>query len=218
MEVRGVITASNIARANNYIAFDIRPASISGRSIELCVISRRSRHRAGTRYFRRGIDHDGNVANYNETEQLLLIRGTSGKTEDKFSFVQIRGSVPVFWAEINTLRYKPDLQVMDLGGTVSTFSFIICSVSSCSIKADAMEAHFKQQLKVYGDLTLVSLVNNKGHELPVKLSYERWISHVSLDGICSSMMLKLKHRFNCPTSNIPISISITNASICDGTV
>ena len=36
----------------------------------------------------------------------------------KMSFVQIRGSVPVFWAEINTLRYKPDLQVMDMQDTV----------------------------------------------------------------------------------------------------
>lgn len=37
---------------------------------------------------------------------------------NKLSFVQIRGSVPVFWAEVNTLRYKPDLQIMDLQDTV----------------------------------------------------------------------------------------------------
>ena len=35
------------------------------------------------------------------------------------SFVQIRGSVPLYWAEINNLRYKPDLKVMDLSDTVS---------------------------------------------------------------------------------------------------
>lgn len=40
----------------------------------------------------------------------------------KMSFVQIRGSVPVFWAEVNTLRYKPDLQVMDLPDTVRASS------------------------------------------------------------------------------------------------
>lgn len=34
------------------------------------------------------------------------------------SFVQTRGSVPVFWAEVNNLRYKPDLQIMDLQDTV----------------------------------------------------------------------------------------------------
>ena len=37
--------------------------------------------------------------------------------EQKFphllSYVQTRGSVPLYWAEINTLRYKPDLQIME---------------------------------------------------------------------------------------------------------
>lgn len=101
--------------------------------MQLALISRRSRFRAGTRYFRRGIDHEGHVANFNETEQILLIEGPSSPgsvrvTEDnyinKLSFVQIRGSVPLFWSEINTLRYKPDLQIMDLHSTVRyCFSF-----------------------------------------------------------------------------------------------
>jgi hypothetical protein len=93
----------------------------------LALISRRSRFRAGTRYFRRGIDHNGDVANFNESEQILLVEnltppGFVGANDDnyatKLSFVQIRGSVPVFWSEINTLRYKPDLQIMDLQETV----------------------------------------------------------------------------------------------------
>lgn len=37
------------------------------------------------------------------------------------SFVQVRGSVPMFWAEVNNLRYKPDLQVMDIPESVSSF-------------------------------------------------------------------------------------------------
>ena len=93
--------------------------------MHLALISRRSRFRAGTRYFRRGIDREGNVANFNETEQILLLEGNSRSEPNsldnnaaKFSFVQIRGSIPVFWSEINTLRYIPDLQVMDLPDTV----------------------------------------------------------------------------------------------------
>ncbi|VDP77444.1 unnamed protein product [Echinostoma caproni] len=39
-------------------------------NITVVLISRRSRFRAGTRYRRRGIDHDGHVANYVETEQV----------------------------------------------------------------------------------------------------------------------------------------------------
>lgn len=95
--------------------------------MQLCLLSRRSRFRAGTRYFRRGIDHDGHVGNFNETEQIVLLEDPTPslpRTSDvnvtaKLSFVQIRGSVPLFWAEINTLRYKPDLQVMELQETVS---------------------------------------------------------------------------------------------------
>lgn len=102
--------------------------------MQFCLISRRSRYRAGTRYFRRGIDHEGHVANFNETEQLLLVESptlggalrSSNSFSAKLSFVQIRGSIPLFWAEVNTLRYKPDLQIMDLEGTVICALLPIC--------------------------------------------------------------------------------------------
>lgn len=86
-------------------------------------MSRRSRYRAGTRYFRRGIDHEGHVANFVETEQVLLVDqlnpdGSGDEAITQLSFVQVRGSIPLFWAEINTLRYKPDLQIMNLQDTV----------------------------------------------------------------------------------------------------
>ena len=35
------------------------------------VIARRSRHYAGTRYLRRGINHEGYVANWVEVEQIV---------------------------------------------------------------------------------------------------------------------------------------------------
>jgi hypothetical protein len=89
------------------------------------LISRRNRFRAGTRYFSRGIDLEGNVSNFNETEQLILLDSQAGGVKSgpirgdvRFSYVQTRGSVPVYWAEINNLRYKPDLKIMDLTTTV----------------------------------------------------------------------------------------------------
>ena len=101
-------------------AFDARTVMVDGRKLHLCLISRRSRFRAGTRYFRRGVDHDGHVANFNETEQIATVPSQSdpNATATTLSFVQIRGSIPVFWAEVNTLRYKPDLQIMDLQDSV----------------------------------------------------------------------------------------------------
>ncbi|KAJ7919066.1 SacI homology domain-containing protein [Mycena leptocephala] len=141
-----------------YGTFDIRNAVLQGRTMQICLISRRSRFRTGTRYFRRGIDHEGHVANFNETEQLLLVEDdvssgqpAGGEFGTQMSFVQIRGSVPVFWAEVNTLRYKPDLQVMELPDT-----------------SDMMRRHLQEQVSIYGDQALVNLVNQKGHEKPVK--------------------------------------------------
>jgi len=138
--------------------------------MQLCLISRRSRYRAGTRYFRRGIDETGHVANFNETEQVLLVEKqvSTGATSDdafaaKLSFVQIRGSVPLFWAEVNTLRYKPDLQIMDLQET-----------------ADMMRIHLQEQVSKYGNQVLVNLINQKGHEKPVKDAYERYLSQLNL--------------------------------------
>ncbi|KAF9056681.1 inositol/phosphatidylinositol phosphatase [Panaeolus papilionaceus] len=158
-----------------YGTFDIKPTFLHGRHMQLALISRRSRFRAGTRYFRRGIDHDGHVANFNETEQLLLVEaqtaaGSVRISDDSFatklSFVQIRGSVPVFWSEISTLRYKPDLQIMDLNET-----------------AKAMRTHLTEQNKVYGNQSLVNLVNQKGHEKPVKEAYERYVAELDLPGV-----------------------------------
>ncbi|KAJ3499855.1 hypothetical protein NLJ89_g10049 [Agrocybe chaxingu] len=158
-----------------YGTFEVRPTFLHGRHMQLALISRRSRYRAGTRYFRRGIDHEGNVANFNETEQLLLVEGqtTPGSvrpTEDSFavklSFVQIRGSVPLFWSEVNTLRYKPDLQIMDIPETTT-----------------AMERHLLTQAKTYGPQSLVNLVNHKGHEKPVKDAYERYIAELDLTDV-----------------------------------
>ncbi|XP_038846705.1 phosphatidylinositide phosphatase SAC2-like [Salvelinus namaycush] len=66
----------------------------------VALISRRSRHRAGMRYKRRGVDTDGHVANFVETEQLIHVHNHS------LSFVQSRGSVPVFWSQAG-YRYNP---------------------------------------------------------------------------------------------------------------
>jgi len=43
-------------------------SEIMGKPVDLYLISRRSSERAGTRYNARGIDDDGNCANFVETE------------------------------------------------------------------------------------------------------------------------------------------------------
>ncbi|KAJ5780865.1 hypothetical protein N7457_006025 [Penicillium paradoxum] len=60
----------------------------------LTIISRQSSRRAGTRFNSRGIDDDGNVANFVETETILWV--SPGIV---FSYAQVRGSVPIFWEQ-----------------------------------------------------------------------------------------------------------------------
>lgn len=62
--------------------------TLSGNPVTLSVISRLGSARAGTRFNARGIDDDGNVANFVETETIFRSSDTC------FSFVQVRGSVP----------------------------------------------------------------------------------------------------------------------------
>lgn len=65
--------------------------------VDIVLISRRSRERAGMRYQRRGIDDEGHVANFVETE--MMVRAKVGGQVSIFGFVQIRGSIPLKWSQ-----------------------------------------------------------------------------------------------------------------------
>ncbi|KAL4640934.1 phosphatidylinositide phosphatase SAC2 [Arapaima gigas] len=120
----------------------------------VALISRRSRHRAGMRYKRRGVDTSGNVANYVETEQLIHVHNHT------LSFVQTRGSVPVFWSQAG-YRYNPRPR-LDKGEkeTVPYFA-----------------AHFEEQLKIYKKQVIINLVDQTGRE---KLIGDAYLKQVLL--------------------------------------
>jgi hypothetical protein len=143
------------------------------------LITRRSRHRVGTRYFSRGIDEQGHVSNYNETEQVIILNdtvgglagfaggeampngkagGQGGQDLQVLSFVQTRGSVPLYWSEVNNLRYVPKLQIRRVESAV-----------------EASRKHFSEQIHLYGENYLVNLVNQKGREDRVRKAYEQMV-------------------------------------------
>jgi hypothetical protein len=84
------INNNNIAKEEKD---DTKNSNKAQNLINFYLISRRSVFHAGTRYLTRGIDDDGHVANFVETEQLIK------HGNHLMSFVQIRGSVPVFWQQ-----------------------------------------------------------------------------------------------------------------------
>jgi hypothetical protein len=84
--------------------------SFGSRAADLTLISRRGCRRQGPRYIKRGIDEKGDVANFVETEQILRVhnKSTTGGTET-FSFVQIRGSIPLFWEQNESWKLRPHI-------------------------------------------------------------------------------------------------------------
>ncbi|KAG1678103.1 Phosphatidylinositide phosphatase SAC2 [Nymphon striatum] len=117
-------------------------------SFKMIIISRRSRFRAGTRYKRRGVDDDGKCANYVETEQIFEY------APHIVSFIQVRGSVPVYWSQPG-YKYRPPPR-LDRGDEESMAAF---------------EKHFSEELSIYGTETVINLVEQLGREKVIADAY-----------------------------------------------
>ncbi|KJE90593.1 SACM1L protein [Capsaspora owczarzaki ATCC 30864] len=121
----------------------INQLNVKDRSLQFVLISRRSVYRSGTRFNVRGIDESGHVANFVETEQIVEVNGQAA------SYVQTRGSVPLFWSQRANIKYKPSIVVNTDADHFSAF-----------------RKHFDEQQRIYGKSQgLLSLVDHKGGEL-----------------------------------------------------
>ncbi|XP_011304045.1 phosphatidylinositide phosphatase SAC2 isoform X2 [Fopius arisanus] len=121
-------------------------------TFNLAIISRRSRFRAGTRYKRRGVDEAGKCANYVETEQLVWYH------DHQVSFVQVRGSVPVYWSQPG-YKYRPPPRI-DRDEIETQVAF---------------EKHFEEELSYYGPICIVNLIEQSGKE---KIIWDAYNNHV----------------------------------------
>lgn len=140
----------------------INQMSVNGHNFSWALISRRSVHRAGTRLFRRGIDKMGNVANFVETEQIVEYQG------DRASFVQIRGSIPLYWTQLPDLRYKPPPHIQD-------------------IELEEQQAtcgrHLESVSLLYGRHVLLDLVDQRGAEGKLQSAYADIIQRLSFPSV-----------------------------------
>ncbi|CAG9860329.1 unnamed protein product [Phyllotreta striolata] len=131
---------------------------VNGHSLNWSIVSRRSIQRAGTRLHRRGLDKEGNVANFVETEQIVEYQG------DRASFVQIRGSIPLFWQQDPDLRYKPPPTLLDVDPQ---------DQHSMCLK------HMNDLMTFYGKIVCVNLVDQKGAEGNMEVAFKNAITNVS---------------------------------------
>ncbi|KAE9593612.1 putative SAC domain-containing protein [Lupinus albus] len=120
--------------------------SISEREFYLTVIARRSRHFAGTRYLKRGVNNKGRVANDVETEQIVYADAHDGCPMQISSVVQIRGSIPLFWSqETSPLNIRPDILL-----------------SKKDYDFEATRLHFENLAKRYGNpIIILNLIKTR---------------------------------------------------------
>ncbi|KUJ07026.1 uncharacterized protein LY89DRAFT_602159 [Mollisia scopiformis] len=95
--------------------------SIYGRSVYITIIARRSRYFAGARFLKRGANDLGYVANDVETEQIVSEVLTTSfhapgpklfANPNFTSYVQHRGSIPLYWTQDNTgVTPKPPIEL-----------------------------------------------------------------------------------------------------------
>lgn len=140
----------------------------------LTIISRQSSRRAGTRFNSRGIDDHGNVANFVETEVVLWI--PSGLT---FSYVQLRGSVPIFWEQAP--GFLPGQQRIEV-------------TRSTEATQHAFSKHFEFLELEYGSVHVVNLLSEeKPGEAELSLNFR---GHMKND---SRKRQGVSHKAESPT-------------------
>ena len=139
-------------------SISVRTMFISSKqSFQYLLISRKDVRRLGRRFLSRGIDLEGNVANFTETEQILIHHDESNT---KFaSYIILRGSVPVIFSQAPTLKYTPSISIKERRE----------NQTPANIHLDELD-------RFYGKITIINLLNKKGSEERLGNAYEDVVS------------------------------------------
>lgn len=126
----------------------------TGSGTSLALISRLGWRRAGARFRTRGVDDDGNVANFVESETVFT-------TNDMvMTFLQTRGSVPLFWEQVGNQTFGQKVQI----------------TRPQQASQSAFDKHFLNLLNDYGSVHCVNLL---GQGEPETVLSEAYQSHMT---------------------------------------
>ena len=117
-----------------------------GEQTNFILISRKDWKRPGRRFIIRGLDADGNAANFVETEHIL-VHWAKEKTRVS-SYVQTRGSIPLVWSMKPNLKWSPPVRI------IQNFDY----------SRQAAETHFRDTRMYYGKQKCVNLIDKKGSQ------------------------------------------------------
>lgn len=133
------------------------------RETQICLLSRLSQKRAGVRFMTRGIDDEGNVANFVETELLLKL-----KDGTMHSYLTLRGSVPCFWEQQGFQVAGHKIQI----------------TKSTEATLPAFQLHFTQLMQNYGNIRCLNLLSSQQvAEQSLSTEYRNLIQSLQSDAL-----------------------------------
>lgn len=118
-----------------------------------CLISRISCERAGTSFSSNGVNDDGQVANWTETEQVIYL--PDGQVS---SYIITSGSVPLFWGKMSATSKRIRL---------------LCG-KECS--QPAFDRHLSDLKYFYGMIAMVNLLDSSEGESQLSTAFKEHVS------------------------------------------
>jgi phosphatidylinositol 3,5-bisphosphate 5-phosphatase len=183
-------------------AFIQRKLNDYGRILNMCLVARRSRHFAGTRYLKRGVSEQGKCANDVEHEQVLHDESGSVVGGVFSSYLQVRGSIPTYWTQESSVTMpKPPIELNRVDPTYR-----------------ATQVHFEDLFKRYGSpiivLDLVKQSEKREREVRVGNEFRHAIDYMntSIDEAHQIRYCALDYSHISKHRNLDVSTSLNEVS------
>ena len=121
---------------------------ISSVKYEIGVYTRIGKKKAGTRFNSRGLDDEGNVSIFGETEIIIA------SEKFTFSYVLLRGSVPIFWEQQGLQLGTPKIQI----------------TRAPLATQPSFDRHFENMIDNYGLIHIINLLTAKEGSIELLLT------------------------------------------------
>ncbi|SCN61357.1 inositol-polyphosphate 5-phosphatase, putative [Plasmodium chabaudi adami] len=131
--------------------------------VHLLLISRKNKNRGGVRFWCRGGNEKGEVANFVETEQVVICKDLTNT--HIFSYIIIRGSIPVLWSQEPGLSLRPKIN--------------ICFDMTKNIKT--INLHMQKLKNKYGKIHITNLINRGYKEKYLGEHFEKCLKECNVD-------------------------------------
>ena len=140
--------------------FDTRKVYYNEDDLSFIVIGRKDDRRSGMRFLIRGADLNGNVANFVETEEILVYREQNG-IGHILSFLQIRGSIPIIFTQEPNFQLNPLIRPKD----------------DVNTNAEVFKLHMDECLQNYNNVCIINLIDKKKDQKTIGEYYQTVVQY-----------------------------------------